>query len=92
MVEENWSFKCETGLLYFLLQTYCIPKSQEKYETLQRDNEKLRLEIEETKTNHIRSNESLAPSSGLGSEDDEQENTAREFFFNFLIICCREQY
>ena len=55
--------------------------SQEKYETLQRDNEKLRLEIEETKTNHIRSNESLAPSSGLGSEDDEQENTAREFCF-----------
>ena len=38
----------------------------------------MRLEIEETKTTHIRSNESLAPSSGLGSEDDEQENTARE--------------
>ncbi|KAL5255542.1 hypothetical protein ACHWQZ_G010943 [Mnemiopsis leidyi] len=54
-----------------------LAEFKEKYETLQRDNEKLRLEIEETKTNHIRSNESLAPSSGLGSEDDEQENTAQ---------------
>ncbi|XP_063674663.1 unconventional myosin-XVIIIa-like isoform X2 [Bolinopsis microptera] len=54
-----------------------LAEFKEKYETLLRDNEKLRLEIEETKTTHIRSNESLAPSSGLGSEDDEQENTAQ---------------
>ena len=49
-----------------------------------KDNEKLKLEVEEAKTTHIRSNESLAPSSGLGS-DDEQENTARKLYFHLVF-------
>lgn len=42
-----------------------------------RENELLKTEIEEARVSHVKSNESLAPSSGLGSEEDE-ENSARK--------------
>lgn len=57
-------------------QENLLAESKDKFESLVRENELLKTEIEEARVSHVKSNESLAPSSGLGSEEDE-ENSAQ---------------
>jgi len=61
-------------------QENLLAESKDKFESLVRENELLKTEIEEARMSHVKSNESLAPSSGLGSEDDSTEENSAQFW------------